>query len=206
MEADNALKQKLVQIIHAFNRRGWSMATSTNYSVRSSLNPKNIFISQSGKDKEFFNVDDFMTIDLQGHEVSKTQARPSAETSLHLMLYKNSHINCVLHTHSVEATYLSLLNEHQGGLSFKGLEMIKSLRNMDDHLSSYTVPIFSNSQNMPKLAEEISSAERLNVDIHCGFLLAGHGLYCFGESLEMTKRYIEGHEFLFKYLTLKEQI
>src|SRR3989338_29735 len=110
-------KEELVRTILSFNQRGWSEATSTNYSFRKDQDK--ITISRSGVDKEFFETDNLIDIDSQG-KVLGTQFKSSAETEIHLELYKNPEINCVLHTHSPLSTLLSMEYFDQGYIYFSG--------------------------------------------------------------------------------------
>ncbi len=61
-----AKASSLVDIILWINSRGWSPATSTNYSFKNSNNPLTIAISQSGIDKSKFGTQHFMLIDSTG--------------------------------------------------------------------------------------------------------------------------------------------
>ena len=60
-EIYRALRIDLVEIVHLFHSRGWSMATSTNYSFRNPMPDEQTYtISRSGVDKLKFSVNDFI--------------------------------------------------------------------------------------------------------------------------------------------------
>jgi len=102
-------KSVFAQLIKEWNAKGWSYATSTNYSFRHPKNPEIAIISKSGIDKQYFSKDDFMEVDLTGSAtLAYSGIKPSAETLLHTSLYQHSQeINVIVHSHSKYATILS---------------------------------------------------------------------------------------------------
>ncbi len=64
-DTNKFLATDLLDAIKFFNQKGWSPATSTNYSVRSS-NPREYIISRSGVDKSKFTLADLILINPQG--------------------------------------------------------------------------------------------------------------------------------------------
>src|ERR1043165_5330994 len=103
------LATDLLEAIRFFNQKGWSPATSTNYSVRSE-NKSEYIISRSGVDKSKFELSDLILINSKGEVLSpfnKPGIKSSAETEIHTALYEQfPEVNCVLHTHSVLGTVL----------------------------------------------------------------------------------------------------
>jgi methylthioribulose-1-phosphate dehydratase len=187
----------LLEIIRIFNDRGWSMATSTNYSFRNPTPQEDTFtISVSGVDKSKFGLHHLMEIDAQAKPLPGYEGlRSSAETLLHTQLYENPNIGAVLHTHSVAGTVLSRIYAAQGGLVLEGFEMLKGLDNIQTHDTSVWLPIFANAQEMEPLSAEVRKYMAQNPQTQ-GYLLAGHGLYTWGRTLEEAKRKIEVLEFL----------
>ena len=61
------------------------------------------------------------------------------------------------------------------------------------------VPIIENSQDMPALADTVSSVLERHPQAH-GFLIKRHGLYSWGKDLAQAKRHIEIIEFLLETL------
>ena len=187
---------ELVACIHFLHQKGYAPATSSNYSFRLPASD-NITISSSGKDKGTFKREDLMQVDLAGKPVNDDR-RPSAETLLHLMIYKKlPEVACVLHTHTVFNTVLSTLFEEQKNLQLAGFEVLKGLAGIRTHDTQVDVPIFANSQDMEALTSEILAYWEMHPSMQ-GFLLAGHGLYTWGSSIAVAKRHIEVFEFLFE--------
>ena len=199
-EIQKTLATELLDTILFFNQKGWSPATSTNYSVKSS-NPEKIIISRSGVDKSKFNLNDFILIDPKGQLLppfNLSGVKSSAETEIHTYLYqKFPEINCVLHTHSVLGTVLSRVFAHEKLLQFEGYEIQKGLEGNKTHETKTIIPIVPNSQDMKDILFHLDPFFNQDIKIH-GFLIEGHGLYTWGKDIPTTKRQIETFEFLFE--------
>jgi methylthioribulose-1-phosphate dehydratase len=184
-------------------KRGLSPATAGNFSVRN--DDRTMYISGSGKDKNNLTKNDFVHCDFNATLLSDN-GKPSAETLLHGMIYQLSpETSCVLHTHSVATTVLSMLKEYQGKLSFHGYEMQKTIAGFTTHEETLTLYIFENSQDMTKLAHELKEMWQ-DVKKGHGFLVKGHGLYSWGNTIADAKRHMEGIEFLLACELTRRQI
>jgi methylthioribulose-1-phosphate dehydratase len=189
--------EQLVQIARWASRMGWAPATSTNYSVRlpDAAAPAYCAITSSGVDKGTIEAEHILAIDQHGRPIDADGLTPSAETPLHLLLYRTMGAGAVLHTHSLPAALLSQLAHDEGRVRLSGWELLKGLNGIDTHDVEIFLPVFSNSQDMQALStcvERSISRER-----SCyGFLLAGHGLYAWGKDVSEAKRHLEVFEYL----------
>ena len=173
--------------------RGWTPATSSNFSER--LDDRHAAITVSGRDKGRLNEADIMVVDFDGKPVA-TELRPSAETLLHTQLYKRfPDIGCVLHTHSPVQTIASRLYAVQGYVRFDGYELQKAFAGNTTHEGSMDVPVFANTQDMPELAAKVDAL--LDERPLWGYLIDGHGLYAWGRDMAEARRHLEAFEFLF---------
>ncbi len=199
---DLALAHDLLECIRFFNLKGWSPATSTNYSVRSNDKQKYI-ISRSGVDKSKFRLEDLIMINEKAEILppfSQKSVKSSAETEIHTALYhRYPEINCVLHTHSVLGTTLSLSLQTEKHILFQGLEILKGLEGNSSHELIEKLPIVPNSQDMSDIIKNLEEYLTGKLEIH-GFLIAGHGLYSWGKDIATAKRHVETFEFLFECL------
>ena len=187
---------ELVECIHFLHAKGYAPATSSNYSFRLP-GEEGFYISASGIDKGIFTKNHLMKVDSQGRALAD-ERKPSAETLLHVMIYQQlPEAACVLHTHSVHNTVLSTLHATEGTLRLQGFEVLKGLSGIRTHDTQVDLPIFANSQDMSDLSAEITDYWQRNPSIQ-GFLLAGHGLYTWGETIAEAKRQVEVFEFLFE--------
>lgn len=188
---------QLTEVARWAARNGWAPATSTNYSVRlpDHAAPAICAITASGVDKEQFDAADVAPVDCDGTPLSGCSLKPSAESLLHLMLYRKPAIGAVLHTHSLAATLLSRQDKAVGYVAFSGWELLKGLAGIDGHEQEVRLPIFSNSQDIVALSAFIEPRLSLT-DGGYGFLLSGHGLYVWGQNLAEAKRHLEVFEYL----------
>lgn len=188
------LAQQIIEAGRFLYGRGWSPATSSNYSVR--LSASEALLTVSGKHKGELGADDVLATDLQGRSLEAGK-RPSAETLLHTQLYSwKPEIGAVLHTHSVNATVLSRLCLADS-LVFADYELQKAFSGITTHESQVEVPIFDNDQDIARLAAKVQPWLETHPDC-VGYLIRGHGLYTWGAQMSDALRQIEAFEFLFE--------
>lgn len=193
-----AIREHLSQAIIDAGRflygRGWSPATSSNYSAR--LTCSEALLTVSGKHKGQLTVDDLLAVDMEGRSLEAGK-KPSAETLLHTQLYRwKPEIGAVLHTHSVNATVLSRLCLSDS-LVFADYELQKAFSGIATHESQILVPIFDNDQDIDRLTSRVQPWLDEHPDC-VGYLIRGHGLYTWGAQMNDALRQIEAFEFLFE--------
>jgi methylthioribulose-1-phosphate dehydratase len=191
-EALARLATELVDAACWLAGRGWVPATSGNFSAR--ISPDRIAITVSGRHKGHLVSQDIMVVDSEGRSLDGK--RPSAETPLHTSIYRHfPEVASVLHVHSVSATLIS--RRREGSLVLEGYELLKAFRGIDTHETRITVPIFPNDQDIPRLARAVEARLDQSAPVH-GYLIAGHGLYAWGTSVEEALRHVEAFDFLFE--------
>jgi methylthioribulose-1-phosphate dehydratase len=180
-------------------QRGWSVGTSSNYSVVIQREPLELLLTASGKDKGRLTRADFVRVDAKGKATADGQPKSSAETQLHVVAAQQPGVGAVLHTHSVWSTVLSDYFYPQGGFELAGYEMLKGLEGIATHDTSAWVEIFDNTQNIPALAEQVRDRMNDAADpLQYGYLIRRHGLYTWGRDLDEARRHVEIFEFLFE--------
>lgn len=192
-----ALAQALAQTITRIHARGWAEGTGGNFSAVLAREPLRLLMAPSGVDKGRVAAEDLIEVDGAGG-VRRGAGKPSAETLLHLAIVKATGAGAVLHTHSVTATVLSLGLEPQGAVRMVGLEMLKGLAGITSHEASVTIPIFANTQDMAACATMVGQFLTASSKPQHGVLLAGHGLYTWGQDLAEAERHVQILEFLFE--------
>ncbi|CAI0994552.1 methylthioribulose 1-phosphate dehydratase [Serratia ficaria] len=191
---DNPQLTALLAACHWIGEKGWCPATGGNMSLR--LDDEQCLVTESGKDKGSLTAADFLRVDTADNHVPSGRT-PSAETGLHTLIYRlYPQIGAVLHTHSVNATVLSRV-ERSEALVLQGYEMQKSLGGQNSHLDRVAIPIFDNDQDIPRLAARVAAYAE-TTPLRYGFLVRGHGLYCWGRQVAEARRHLEGLEFLFQ--------
>ncbi|WP_455210314.1 methylthioribulose 1-phosphate dehydratase [Kaarinaea lacus] len=183
---------ELVEVGQALYQLGMVPATSGNFSAR--LSDGKIAITVSGRHKGKLTQSDIMVVDAEGHTLDGR--RPSAETLLHVQIYNRfPKAGAVLHPHSVNATLLSRL--HSDHLLLQDYELLKAFPDIDTHDCKVTVPIFANDQDIARLAAKVDAFMDAHPSVH-GYLIAGHGFYTWGETVDDAMRHVEAFEFLFE--------
>lgn len=198
----NQQKTDLIHIGQWIDQKGWCPATGGNFSLRiPNLQSQHslCLLTASGTHKGRLTEDDFVLTDLAGQALdSLSPKQPSAETLVHVALYRLSdEINAVLHIHSLANTVLSLI-ENGNTLEIKGLEMQKSVAGIASHEESLRLAIFDNTQDMTQLAQEVEQRWKKENSLKGGLLVRGHGAYVWGRDLQEAWRHLEGIEFLLR--------
>lgn len=192
------LANDLAETGRGFYQRGWVLGTSGNFSARLQAAPLRLLISSSGKEKGRLTPSDFLTVDESGKAIAGG-GKPSAETSLHIVIAELRGAGSILHTHSVWSTMLSDRYAGDGHLIIEGYEMLKGLSGVPTHEHRELVPILENSQDYAALSTELRGALLRHPSAH-GVLLRRHGLYTWGADLAEARRHVEIFEFLFEVL------
>jgi len=191
------LSSTLCRVVRDLAAQGWCQGTGGNFSVTLSREPLRLLITRSGLHKRHLEPEGLMIVGPGGKPVEGETARPSAEAGLHTVIVERTGAASVLHVHSVANT---LLGEHfadQGGFTLRGYEMLKGLEGVTTHEAEVFMPVLRNSQDMPALAGELDRLLEQRPGAH-GLLLASHGLYTWGASLDQAHRHVEILEFLFE--------
>lgn len=215
-ESVDEIVTDLALIARGFYTRGWLLGTSGNLSAVVRRQPLELAITASGVDKGQLIPKQVLMIDENARVVSDQAAgkspgfirssdknqkvyKPSDESFLHIRIVQQRGAGAVLHTHSLWNTILSEVHAGERGIQIEGYEMLKGLDGVRTHQHSEWLPIIENSQDMPALAETVSSVLERNPQAH-GFLIKRHGLYAWGADLAQAKRHIEIFEFLLETL------
>jgi methylthioribulose-1-phosphate dehydratase len=181
--------------------RGWVPATSGNFSVRDA-HAGQFLISRSGLDKGQMTVADLLVLDTAGNVVrgpaSSEIAKPSAETALHVVIYRDRpEAKAILHVHTIWNTLIGTRFVGAGQFKITGYELLKALDGVATHEHHEVVPVLANSQKYVELSARLAECLGKDPAAH-GILLSGHGLYTWGKSVADARRHLEALEFLFE--------
>lgn len=178
--------------------RGWVPATSGNFSVRVlDGRSQRMFITPSGLDKGLVTPAHLLEIDERGQPL-KGSGKPSAETGLHLVIYRTRpEAGAIAHVHTVWNTLLSAHHAGKDHVAIEGYEILKGLSGVTTHSHVERVPIIENSQGYLELGSRLEGVLNENAHAH-GVLFSRHGLYTWGQSVAEARRHLEALEFLFE--------
>lgn len=184
--------RQLAETIRMYNSKGWSPATSTNYSFKDA--DQSIWVSKSGVDKSQFSASDFITVNNLGNAVGEYKdIRPSAETLIHCVIYQLfPETGVILHSHSINPVLISTLRKDS--IEFEGYEIQKGFKGQTTHDAIVSIPIFDNTQDMV----DFGSVLRTNASLleNHSFIMRKHGTYAWGKDLFEAKRHLETLEYL----------
>ncbi|MDD2982664.1 MAG: methylthioribulose 1-phosphate dehydratase [Crocinitomicaceae bacterium] len=199
MEQD--IRRQLAEIVQFYNLKGWSPATSTNYSFRKSADIPAFFVSRSGIDKSQFGPNDFLEVDLEGNPTFYFKGnRPSAETLIHSVIYKLfPATTIVLHSHSVNSVLISEFFDKE--ITFEGYEIQKAFAGQTTHANKLHFPILDNDQDMLAFSQLMLQHEA-ELKNHA-FLIRKHGFYAWGDTLLDAKKHLEALEYLMEIAVQK---
>ena len=208
------LRNELCEAMAAIHQRGWCDGTGGNFSCVLEREPLLVLMAPSGVDKGRVKPQELIVVDGDGR-VSHGSGRASAETLLHLAIVRETGAGAVLHTHSQAGTLLSqwswelggpqaaqidapgLLEDHvEDGVAYlevRNLEMLKGIAGITTHQSEVRIPVLANDQDLGRLSRRaVPHLDRAPA----GLLIAGHGLYAWGQDLTEARRHLEILEFL----------
>jgi len=121
--------------------------------------------------------------------------RPSAEAALHARLAAATGAGAVVHLHTLACVRAAA--RHPGGVTLAGLEMLKALGRPADGAPT-RLPVVPNSQDMTMLGDAALAALEPGVP---ALLVAGHGLYAWGDDLRGARRHAEAVDWLCALVT-----
>ncbi|MBL7499922.1 methylthioribulose 1-phosphate dehydratase [Frankia sp. CNm7] len=170
---------------------GWMRATSGNLSVVLRRDPLRLAVTASGGDKGELTAADVVEVDDAGRLVAAVSAaRPSAEAALHARIAAVTGAGSVVHLHTLACVRAAARQPR--GVEFAGLEMLKALGRPADGEAT-RLPVVANSQDMAVLGDAALAALEPGVP---AFLVAGHGMYAWGEDLRAARRHAEAVDWL----------
>jgi len=187
----DAARAGIIAVGRRLDARGWAPATAGNYSVRLD---DGFAVTASGWHKGRLSEDGVLRLDADGHVVGS--GRPSAETHLHLSIYRQfPAAGAVLHGHSPQAVGLTRAFRDIKAWHFVGHEMLKVFPGQTTHETEIALPIVDNSQDMTVIEAAITPA-LARPGAAPAYLIRDHGLYAWGKDLDEAERVLEAVEWL----------
>lgn len=199
--------EALARIAGSFYQRGWMAGTAGNLSCRDAGEDSAFWITASGQSKGrlgpaqclLVNIDDGAVLERGGPGLS-----PSAETCLHQWVYRRfATARACFHVHSQDACLADRFADGDR-LPLPPLEMIKGLGIWEQH-PEVALPLLENWLQVPKIAADLTDRFADSDPEVPAFLIRGHGITVWGESLEQAFNRVEILEFLLTCLVRQGQ-
>ena len=198
----------LTMIARDFHARGWMAGTAGNLSARVTNGDTGSFwITASGQPKGQLDEDDLLRVAIQDDTIVESPTpghRPSAETSIHRVIYQLfPQARAVFHTHTVEAC-LAAEKAHPGAetLRLPPLEMIKGF-DLWEQDPRVDLPVFDNQLDVRKVAQQIKARFTQGAPRIPALLIHAHGITVWGNSLQQAYHHTELMEFILRYMSLR---
>ena len=193
-------RDALVQISKEFHHHGWMAGTAGNLSIRARGRADSFWITASGLPKGQLDEHDFLLIQIDNGDVLEqfnVDDKPSAETSIHQVLYQIfPDVQACFHVHSVDASLATRnLVKDAVGLLLPPLEMLKGLGIWETN-PVIELPIFENLPQISAVSQNIAKQFANHPPKVPGLLIRDHGITVWGKSAQETYNRLEVIEFL----------
>ena len=203
MTPDAELPALICELCRQFYDLGWVSGTGGGISIRGEAG---VFMAPSGVQKERIAPEDVFVLDasdLSACAVLKPPANPNLRVSecqpLFFNAFRMRDAGAVLHSHSVWAVLAARLfspRGEPGTFECQGLEMQKGLRGKGC-FDTVRIPIIANTPREAQLTESMAEAIEAHPDVDA-VIVAGHGVYVWGESWVKAKTQAECLDYLFR--------
>jgi len=195
-------RQALIEVARDFHARGWMRGTAGNLSVR--VDDEHFWISASGKPKGRLDRRDFLLIRIADggiEEKADPANRPSAETEIHAVLYRQfAEARAVLHGHSVDG--VNALRRVKAGAKAVRLPPVEMIKGFDiwQQNPKVDLPLFANQLRVEKIAKDIGSRFVRNPPPLSALMVRDHGATVWGRGVQEAYNRFECLEFVFSVL------
>jgi methylthioribulose-1-phosphate dehydratase len=195
----------ICELCRLFYGLGWVSGTGGGISIRA---PEGIYIAPSGVQKERMKPEDIYLLSddvRDGATILRAPRDPALKVSecqpLFFNAYRQRGAGAVIHSHSIWALLAARLFSPDGSpgeLRCQGVEMQKGLRGTGC-FDTLRVPIIANTAREAQLSESLSAAIDAYPDVDA-VLVAGHGVYVWGDDWIKAKTQAECYDYLFRAL------
>ena len=183
--------------------------TSGNLSVKLSSAPLAVGITGSGASKGKLSIADLALVPEEGRAAvpwaGLLHATPSAETAIHLAIYRAlPDVGAIYHVHTVASTLLGLeAQAHAEGDAYLEVTDLEMLKGWGVEWSGSTlktrIPVLRNLESMDALAADFQRLLAAGQTLPVTFV-AGHGMTVWGRTHAEARNRLEIAEFISQVL------
>jgi methylthioribulose-1-phosphate dehydratase len=194
--------QSLINYSRIYYERGWMVATAGNLSVFD-REIGELWITSSGKHKGRLKEEDFICMNLDGKILRETTNKPSAEASIHQVIYRQIPSACaVLHVHTVTSCKLQFgIQKWHPATRFllPNVEILKAFGDFREE-PNFSVIVTFNHGSVVDISSDLENALRESSSDVPFFLIENHGLTVWGKSVEDANKNLEAAEFILQVM------
>lgn len=188
----------LVEVARDFHQRGWMSGTGGNLSVR--VDDDHFWITASGQPKGRLDENDFLLVRVQDGAIVEHATpgnRPSAETSIHRIIYELfPDARACLHGHSVNGCLVSGRAKRTAkAIRLPAIEMLKGFDIWQQN-PKVDLTLFENTLDVKKIALEIGKRLKKTPPMLSALMVRGHGATVWGQNLQEAYNRYESLEFV----------
>jgi methylthioribulose-1-phosphate dehydratase len=197
------IAQLICELCRQFYDLGWVSGTGGGISIRDA---EGIHMAPSGVQKERIAPADVFLLDATVLGQCRVLRHPTSAAlkisecqPLFYNAYRERNAGAVIHSHSIWAVLAARLFSPRGEagvFASEGLEMQKGLRGKGC-FDRVEVPIIPNTPREAELSDSMAAAMRAHPDVDA-VIVAGHGVYVWGESWVSAKTQAECYDYLFR--------
>jgi methylthioribulose-1-phosphate dehydratase len=196
----NTLRSELCDTAQYFHQKGWMMGTAGNLSAK--ISSESFWITASAQNKGALTPQQFLRLHTNGKILERpiSSLNPSAETSIHIAAYDLfPSIHACLHVHMLESNWVCDDQPKTDLITLPNLEMLKGLGWKQ---GSAKILVTENHTDVPQIAQDMRSfyTQNHNQFIVPGFLIRGHGITAWGNSITQARNRIELFSYIFSYM------
>ncbi|UOQ59008.1 methylthioribulose 1-phosphate dehydratase [Leucobacter rhizosphaerae] len=183
-----------------FAGNGWMRGTAGNLSLVLDRDPLRLAVTASGLDKSELTERDVVLVDADGKSADvEDPRRPSAESGLHAHIAARTGAQAIFHVHALDAVIAGQLWPE--GVEIRDLEMLKGIGH-PAHDTTVRIPVIANDQDMTVEAARFDAVyveATPEVPEVPAIIVAGHGMYAWGATVEAARHHLEITEWLLRY-------
>lgn len=200
-------RRELARYAALFYQRGWMPGTSGNLSLKIASRPLTLAITPSGVDKGALTPRDILIVTkakgvrplFVKRGLTPSGLRPSAETAIHFALYEAfPATGAVFHVHTVHSTLVATQYARQGVVTTRDLEMLKGFETLAPKAAP-EIPVLPNIDDLRQFGAHVKQ-QALRLKSVPAFLIAHHGMSCWGKTGGDAKKHVELMDFLCHYI------
>ncbi|MCX7998039.1 MAG: methylthioribulose 1-phosphate dehydratase [Leptospiraceae bacterium] len=205
------IKEELTRLItysKIYYSKGWLPATAGNLSVFDEVT-QTVWITASGVDKSNLVEESFISLHLDGTLKEKSTYKPSAETCIHLAVYRSiPKISACIHVHTPSSCFLEFgvsSKNPYGKVLVPNLEILKAFGDFREN-PNLQMDVIYNFGDVSKIAQVLETNLQEKFFDMPFVLIQNHGLTVWGGNVWEANKNLEAVDFLLQIISFRKNL